>query len=204
VTAEPEEQGPTAPAGHLPAARAAAPAGHLRTSRADREQVIDVLKTAFVQGRMRKDEFDARVDRTFASRTYAELAAITADIPAGIPAGPSGDQPPRPGAQVQARTPTQAQKPAPTQARTPAPTQARTPVSHATKARRFMIIGVAMLVLFVLSRGASGLLFGPLALTAFVLAGVQKLAARRERRGQLPGSAAPCQAPPTGQPAGDG
>ena len=191
MTAEPEEQGAAAPAGHLRAARADAPAGHLRTARADREQVIDVLKVAYVQGRMCKDEFDARVDRTFASRTYAELAAITADIPAGIPAGPSGDQPPRPGAQVQART--------------PAPAPARTPVSHAAKARRFMIIGVAMLVLFMLSRGASGLLFGPLALTAFVLAGVQKLAARRERRGQLPGPpAAPRQAPQAGQPAGDG
>ena len=187
MTAEPEEQGAAAPAGHLRAARAAAPAGHLRTARADREQVIDVLKAAFVQGRMRKDEFDARVDRTFASRTYAELAAITADIPAGQ----IGDQPPRPGAQVQART--------------PAAAPARPPGSHAAKARRFMIIGVAMMVLFIMARGAPALLFLPLGLTAFVLAGAQKLAARRERRGQLPGPpAAPRQAPQTGQPAGDG
>jgi hypothetical protein len=46
-----------------------------------------VLKAAFVQGRLAKDEFDARVGQTFASRTYAELAVITADIPADVAAG---------------------------------------------------------------------------------------------------------------------
>jgi Domain of unknown function (DUF1707) len=56
--------------------------GRLRASHADREQVIDLLKTAFVQGRLAKDEFDVRVGRVFASRTYAELSAVTADIPA--------------------------------------------------------------------------------------------------------------------------
>jgi Domain of unknown function (DUF1707) len=58
--------------------------GHLRTSRADREQVIDALKAAFVQGMLAKDEFDLRVGQTLASRTYAELAALTADLPAGL------------------------------------------------------------------------------------------------------------------------
>ena len=58
--------------------------GHLRASHADREQVIDTLKAAFVQGRLDKDEFDLRVGQAFASRTYAELAAVTADIPAGL------------------------------------------------------------------------------------------------------------------------
>ena len=62
----------------------------LRASHADREQVIDTLKAAFVQGRLTKDEFDARVGQAFASRTYADLAAVTDDIPAG----PIGAQPP--------------------------------------------------------------------------------------------------------------
>jgi hypothetical protein len=66
--------------------------GRLRTSHADREHVIETLKTAFVQGRLVKDEFDARVGQVFASRTYAELAAVTADIPAGLVAA----QPPKP------------------------------------------------------------------------------------------------------------
>jgi len=48
----------------------------------DRERVVEVLKAAFVQGRLDKGELDARVGQAFASRTYAELAALTADIPA--------------------------------------------------------------------------------------------------------------------------
>ncbi len=63
---------------------AAAGRGHLRASHADREQTIDALKTAFVQGRLTMDEFDARIGQTFAARTYAELATVTADIPAGL------------------------------------------------------------------------------------------------------------------------
>jgi hypothetical protein len=57
---------------------------HLRASHADREQVIGALKAAFVQGMLAKDEFDLRVGQTFASRTCAQLAAITADLPAGL------------------------------------------------------------------------------------------------------------------------
>jgi hypothetical protein len=56
----------------------------LRASRADRERVIDLLKTAFVQGRLARDEFDARVGQALTSRTYGELAAVTADIPAAL------------------------------------------------------------------------------------------------------------------------
>jgi uncharacterized protein len=39
---------------------AAAGHGRLRASHADREQVIDTLKTAFADGRLDKDELDAR------------------------------------------------------------------------------------------------------------------------------------------------
>jgi Domain of unknown function (DUF1707) len=53
----------------------------LRTSRADREQAIDVLKAAFVHGRLAKDEFELRVGQVLGSRTYADLGALTADIP---------------------------------------------------------------------------------------------------------------------------
>jgi hypothetical protein len=60
--------------------------GHLRSSHADREQVIGVLKAAFVQGMLAKDEFDLRVGQVLASRTCAELAALTADLPAGLAA----------------------------------------------------------------------------------------------------------------------
>ena len=64
-----------------PGARAAA---GLRASRADRERVIDLLKAAFVQGRLDRDEFGARIGQALASRTHRELAAVTADIPAEL------------------------------------------------------------------------------------------------------------------------
>ena len=57
---------------------------YLRTSHAEREQVIDLLKAAFVQGRLAKDEFELRLGRVLASRTYADLASLTADIPAAL------------------------------------------------------------------------------------------------------------------------
>jgi hypothetical protein len=60
--------------------------GHLRAAHADREQAVTVLKAAYAQGRLTKDELEARVGQAFASRTYAELAALTADIPADSPA----------------------------------------------------------------------------------------------------------------------
>jgi hypothetical protein len=58
----------------------------MRASHADREQVVDLLKAAFVQGRLAKDEFDLRVGQALTSRTIADLAALTADIPAGLTA----------------------------------------------------------------------------------------------------------------------
>jgi hypothetical protein len=59
------------------------PAGPLRASDADREHVIGVLTAAFAQGRLTKQELDLRAGQTFAARTCAELAALTADLPAG-------------------------------------------------------------------------------------------------------------------------
>jgi hypothetical protein len=73
-------------------AAAAGGRGHLRASNAERDQVIGLLKTAFVQGRLTRDEFDLRVGGALTSRTCAELAALTADIPAGL----TGAQPPQP------------------------------------------------------------------------------------------------------------
>ena len=83
-------------------AKAARGRGHLRASHADREQVIETLKAAFVHGMLAKDEFDLRVGQTFASRTYAELAAVIADIPVGL----TTPKPPAPSwAQGEARIP---------------------------------------------------------------------------------------------------
>ena len=53
----------------------------LRASAADREQIIEVLKVAFVQDRITKDELDQRIGKVLASRTYDDLDILTADIP---------------------------------------------------------------------------------------------------------------------------
>jgi hypothetical protein len=60
--------------------------GRLRASHADREQAVNVVKAAFVQGLLAKDEFDVRIGKVLVARTYTQLAALTADIPAGLTA----------------------------------------------------------------------------------------------------------------------
>jgi Domain of unknown function (DUF1707) len=65
---------------------------YVRASHADRERVIEELKAAFIQGRLDKDELDLRVGKVFASRTYADLNTLTADLPVR----PAAPQPPAP------------------------------------------------------------------------------------------------------------
>jgi hypothetical protein len=74
--------------------------GRLRASHADREQVIGTLKAAFVQGLLDRGEFDLRAGHALESRTCADLAAIIADLPAGLgaaqlpePTRPEGQKP---------------------------------------------------------------------------------------------------------------
>jgi hypothetical protein len=52
-------------------------------STADRERAIDVCKASYGEGRLTKEEFDARVHQITASRTYGDLAAVISDLPAG-------------------------------------------------------------------------------------------------------------------------
>ena len=75
--------------------------GHVRASHTDRERVVETLKAAFVQGRLTKEELDARTGHALAARTYADLAALTADLSAA----PVATQPPRPDTSGVARGP---------------------------------------------------------------------------------------------------
>ena len=68
---------------------AAAGRDQLRAGHADRERVIEALKTAFVRGQLTRDELGIRAGQALAARTGAELTALTADIPGGpAAAGP--------------------------------------------------------------------------------------------------------------------
>ena len=64
-------------------ARAGAPGrGGFLASDADRERVVDALKTAFVHGLLTKDELGRRTGQALTARTYAELAVITTGLTA--------------------------------------------------------------------------------------------------------------------------
>jgi Domain of unknown function (DUF1707) len=67
---------------------AAAGGDRIRAARADRKQVIEALKDAFVHGRLTREEFDARTEQALAA--FADLDAVTADIPGA----PRPDEPP--------------------------------------------------------------------------------------------------------------
>jgi hypothetical protein len=146
---------------------AAVARGRLRASHADREHVIGTLKAAFVQGRLTKDELDLRIGQTFASRTYAELARLTADIPAGLTAASAPDN------VVAAR--------------------ARTTLNNAAKSGVCVAIAVAALMLAAYVTGGQALfLFVPLYSAALLVAGAQVLDSRHQKRSrrQLPPRAA--------------
>jgi hypothetical protein len=137
--------------------------GHLRASHADRERVIGTLKAAFAQGMLDRDEFGQRVSQTFAARTYADLSAVTADLPAGL----AGDRLPR----------------------QPARAQVRPPMSNAAKASICVVIAVAVPVILSIPTGGAALFaVAPFYLMALLVAAAQILASRHHKRsgGQLP------------------
>jgi len=137
---------------------AAAGRGHLRASRADRDEVIGVLKAAFVEERLTKDEFDVRVGQALTSRTYAELDAVTADLPT------------RSAATQPARKPT------------------RPPMSNAAKAGICAVIAVTTMAAAAVTVPSMTLFLFVCYFAALLVAGAQVLASRHEKRsrGQLP------------------
>ena len=66
----------------------------LRAATADRERTVDVLKAGFAEGRLTQDEYTERMGKAYDARTYGELAALTADLPAGVAAPPLQGWPP--------------------------------------------------------------------------------------------------------------
>ncbi|SRR6266851_1693022 len=80
-------------------AMAAGSYAFMRASTADRERAIKVLKASFVEGRLSREELGQRVGQVYLSRTFAELMALTADLPVGpfgrLPAHPATPARPR-------------------------------------------------------------------------------------------------------------
>jgi len=57
----------------------------MRASDADRDRVIDVLRTALGEGRLTPDEFEERIQAVLSARTFGELTPFTADLPPSEP-----------------------------------------------------------------------------------------------------------------------
>jgi len=55
----------------------------MRAATADRERAVDVLRAGFTEGRLTQAEYNHRMGRAYEARTYGELIALTADLPAG-------------------------------------------------------------------------------------------------------------------------
>jgi Domain of unknown function (DUF1707) len=147
--------------------------GHLRASDADRERVIGTLKAAFVQGRLTKDDLVVRAGLAFAAQTYAELTALTADLPTDLPAGLADAV--AHGRAVQPR--------------------ARRPMSIAAKAGIWITIAVGVPVVLSVATGSAQLflLVTPFYFMALAFLGAEIVTSRQKRsdRRQLPPGAAP-------------
>ncbi len=61
--------------------------GQLRAADADRERALEYLKTAFTEGRLTQDDYEARMERALAAKTFADLDALLADLPVATAPG---------------------------------------------------------------------------------------------------------------------
>ncbi|HEV2370896.1 MAG TPA: DUF1707 and DUF4190 domain-containing protein [Streptosporangiaceae bacterium] len=57
----------------------------MRAASADREHSVELLKSAYADGRLGKDEYDGRLERALSATTYADLDAVVADLPVAKP-----------------------------------------------------------------------------------------------------------------------
>jgi hypothetical protein len=62
--------------------------GKMRAADADRDRVAGILGTACSEGRLARDEYDARLQSALSARTYADLDHVVTDLPAAQATGP--------------------------------------------------------------------------------------------------------------------
>jgi hypothetical protein len=55
--------------------------GKMRASDADRDRVVECLNAAYSEGRLPKDEYDARLENALSACTYADLDQLVTDLP---------------------------------------------------------------------------------------------------------------------------
>jgi hypothetical protein len=59
----------------------------MRASAADRDRAITILQESFAEGRLSREEFEHRIGTAILSRDFAELLALTTDLPVASPFG---------------------------------------------------------------------------------------------------------------------
>src|SRR5687768_14423487 len=57
----------------------------MRAADADRQQVAERLRQALDEGRLDLNEYDERLQRAYAARTYGDLEPLLADLPTTVP-----------------------------------------------------------------------------------------------------------------------
>ena len=68
----------------------------MRASTIDRDHAVEMITKAYTEGRLTKDEHDARVEQAMTASTYAELDSVVVDLPgARPPAPPAPPAPPK-------------------------------------------------------------------------------------------------------------
>jgi hypothetical protein len=65
----------------------------MRAGDSDRKSVAEQLKTALDEGRLDLGEYDDRLQRTYAAKTYADLDGLLDDLPGTVPVSKSRIQP---------------------------------------------------------------------------------------------------------------
>lgn len=89
ASSEPDRPVPASPAGP----------GGLRASDTDRERYVAVLREAYAEGRLQREEYEERMDAAYRARTYDDLSGLVTDLPVGhgtLPAVPRHAGPPVP------------------------------------------------------------------------------------------------------------
>ncbi len=70
----------------------------MRAGDSDRKAVAEQLKSALDEGRLDLSEYDERIQRTYAAKTYADLDGLLTDLPGTVPVQHAQIQPVTPAA----------------------------------------------------------------------------------------------------------
>ena len=61
--------------------------GKMRAADADRDRVAGILSAAYSEGRLSRDEYDARLESALSARTHGDLDHLVTDLPAAQATG---------------------------------------------------------------------------------------------------------------------